>query len=380
MKKVMTVVAAVSLVAGTALAVAPSADAAKTVTLAFQGPLTGGDAQLGQDQLPGAVYAIALYNKSKPKVKVNLIKADDQCDGTVAANIAPGVANNASVVGVIGASCSGGSVASFPYYIKTGLPMVSPSASRVSLTDPKASDSGQPIFHRTVASDKFQGPALARYATKGVKGPKIYLVDDITPYGAGLIQYTKPTAEKLGTVVGTDSVPKGTADFTSVASKVAAKGANVVIYGGYQQDAAKFVKALRDGGYKGIFAAGDGVNVSDFPSLGGAAAEGTRLTAADVPFDRLATKAQLKEFAKITGVKVPGLYVTTTFDAANAFLDCIKAGNTTRSDINVCLSGTTFKSVSGGKIDFDQYGDNQNGAPVGAYVVQKGKIIYKAVA
>lgn len=376
----MTLVAAASLVAGAAIAVAPSANAAKTVTLAFQGPLTGGDAQLGQDQLPGAKYAIYLYNKSKPKVKVNLIEADDQCDGTVAANIAPGVASNANVVGVIGASCSGGSVASFPSYIKAGLPMISPSASRVSLTDPKSSDSGAPIFHRTVASDKFQGPALARYATKGVKSPKIYLVDDITPYGAGLIEYTKPTAAKLGSVVGTDSVPKGTADFTSVASKVAGKGANVVIYGGYQQDAAKFVKALRDGGYKGVFAAGDGVNVSDFPGLAGAAGEGVRLTAADVPFDRLVSKKTLKDFTKATKIKVPGLYVTTTFDATNAFLDCIKAGNTTRSDINVCISGTTFKSVSGGKIDFDRFGDNSNGAPVGAYLVEKGVIKYKAVA
>ena len=42
----------------------------------------------------------------------------------------------------------------------------------------------------------------------------------MTTYGGPLAKGTLPTAKKLGTVVGTDSVPKGTADYTSVASKV----------------------------------------------------------------------------------------------------------------------------------------------------------------
>ncbi len=162
--------------------------------------------------------------------------------------------------------------------------MVAPSASAVALTDPKSADRGFPVFHRVVAHDGFQAPALVRYATKGVTSPKIYLVDDQTTYGAGLIKYALPPAKKIG-VAGTDSVPRGTADWTSVAAKVKAAGANVVIYGGYTTEAAKFFKALRDGGYTGILAAGDGVNTSDFPDLAGKAAEGVRLTAADVPFD-----------------------------------------------------------------------------------------------
>ena len=103
----LAIAAAATLALGV-VATSPATAAGKSeVTLAFQGPLTGGDAQLGQDQIPGAIYAIALYNAKNPKVKVNLIKADSQCDGTVAANIAPGVAANKAVIGVIGTSCSG---------------------------------------------------------------------------------------------------------------------------------------------------------------------------------------------------------------------------------------------------------------------------------
>ena len=349
------------------------------VSLAFQGPLTGPDAQLGQDQYPGAEWAIALYNATNPKVKIKLIKADSQCDGTVAANIAPGVAANKAIIGVIGTSCSGEARASFPAYKAAGLTMVAPSASAVSLSDPKAPDRGFPVFHRVIAHDGFQAPALVRYATKGVTSPKIYLVDDQTTYGAGLIAYALKPAKKLG-VVGTDSVPRGTADWTSVAAKVKASGANVVIYGGYTVEAAKFFKALRDGNYKGILAAGDGVNTSDFPELAGSAAEGVRMTAADVPFDSLLTKDELASFTKITGVKVPGLYSATAYNAARVFITCIEKGSLSRSSIQRCVNNTTFEGAGGSVIKFSRYGDIIGGADVGGYVVKDGKIIYDGIA
>ena len=373
-------IAAAATLAFGAVATAPANAAAKTeVSLAFMGPLTGPDAQLGQDQYPGAEWAIALYNATNPKTKVKLIKADSQCDGTVAANIAPGVAANKAVIGVIGTSCSGEARNSFPAYKAAGLTMVAPSASAVSLTDPKAPDRGFPVFHRVVAHDGFQAPALVRYATKGVTSPKIYLVDDQTTYGAGLIKYALPSAKKIA-VAGTDSVPRGTADWTSVAAKVKAAGANVVIYGGYTTEAAKFFKALRDGGYTGILAAGDGVNTSDFPDLAGKAAEGVRLTAADVPFENLLTKDELASFTKITGVKVPGLYSTTAYNAARVFLTCIEQGKLTRSAIQVCVNNTTFKGAGGSSIKFNRYGDIIGGADVGGYLVKDGKIKYDGLA
>jgi branched-chain amino acid transport system substrate-binding protein len=376
----LAIAAAATLALGVVATSPASAAAKKTVTLAFQGPLTGGDAQLGQDQIPGAIYAIALYNAKNPAVKVELIKADSQCDGTVAANIAPGVAANKAVIGVVGTSCSGEARNSFPAYRAAGLTMIAPSASAVSLTDPKAPDRGFPIFHRVVAHDGFQAPALARYAAKGVTAPKYYVIDDMTTYGGPLAKGTLATAKKLGTVVGTDSVPKGTADYTSVASKVKASGANVVIYGGYTTDAAKLFKALRDGGYTGILASGDGTNTSDFPTLAGKAAEGVRLTAADVPFDSILSKAQLAEFTKITGVKVPGLYSTTAFNATNIFLDCISQGKLTRAAIQLCVNSGTFKGVGGDVIKFNRYGDIIGGAPVGGYLVKNGVIVYDSVA
>jgi branched-chain amino acid transport system substrate-binding protein len=94
----LAIAAATTLALGVVASAPANAAAKKSVTLAFMGPLTGADAQLGQDQIPGAIYAIALYNAKNPAVKVELIKADSQCDGTVAANVAPGVAANKAVI------------------------------------------------------------------------------------------------------------------------------------------------------------------------------------------------------------------------------------------------------------------------------------------
>jgi len=377
-------IAAAATLAFGAVATAPANAADKKIKLAYMGPLTGGAAFLGTDQIPGAIWAIDQYNRTNPKVKIELVKADSQCDPTVAANVAPGVAADKAIIGVIGTACSGEARNSFPAYKAAGLTMVAPSASAVDLTNRKAKSNGFPIFHRVVANDSFQGPALARYAADGITAPKYYMLDDQSTYGAPLIrENATPTAKKLGTIVGTDNFPDDTKDFTSVVAKVKDSGANIVLFGGYDYTAGPLVKALRDGGYKGVFAGGDGVQTSGFVGLAGgkAIAVGVKMTAADVPFNTLLTAAQLADFTKVTGVKVPGLYAGTAWTAANVFIQCIKEGATNRSAIQKCVNNGTFTDAGGNKFKFDRYGDPTTAAAVGGYIVTKdGETIYDKIA
>jgi len=377
-------IAAAATLAFGAVATAPANAADKKIKLAYMGPLTGGAAFLGTDQIPGAIWAIDQYNRTNPKVKIELVKADSQCDPTVAANVAPGVAADKAIIGVIGTACSGEARNSFPAYKAAGLTMVAPSASAVDLTNRKAKSNGFPIFHRVVANDSFQGPALARYAAVGITAPKYYMLDDQSTYGAPLIrENATPTANKIGTIVGTDNFPDDTKDFTSVVAKVKDSGANIVLFGGYDYTAGPLIKALRDGGYKGVFAGGDGVQTSGFVGLAGgkAIAVGVKMTAADVPFNTLLTAAQLADFTKVTGVKVPGLYAGTAWTAANVFIQCIKEGATNRSAIQKCVNNGTFTDAGGNKFKFDRYGDPTTAAAVGGYIVTKdGETIYDKIA
>ena len=377
-KRTLGVAAAIALALGTVVATSAQA-APKSVTIAFESPLTGSEAGLGQDELLGAKTALYEYNLTNPAVKVNLLTADDQADSSVSPGVALGLAQNASVIGVVGSCCSGATKAAFPAFKAGRLTVVSPSATNATLTDPKSAVNGFPFFHRVAATDAFQGPALARYAVKGVTSPKVYLIDDASTYGAGLKLLTQPSLKSAGvSVVGSDTVIAPASDYSSTASKVVASKANVVVYFGYYSDAGKLKKALDLAGYKGTFASGDGTDDNGYiTSAGKADAEGTLITSQSVPFELAAPAAVQADFTKATGLASAAghTYVTQAYNATNVFLSCIKNGATTRSAIQNCVATGSFVDVTGAKFSFTRYGDIAQGAPVGAYVVKNGEIV-----
>jgi len=370
-KKVIGGIAAVAIAAGAAYGVL-SGGGSDTIKIAFQGPLSGGEAQTGTDEQNAVKFAIELYNATNPDKKIELVSADDQGDATVAASVAPGIANNKDIVAVVGPAYSGATIASLPYYKEAGMPLISPSATKVSLTDPSvAGEFGGPVFHRIPATDKIQGPALGKLAIQGVASPKVFVIDDQSAYSVGLVEYLNPSLP-AGALVGTDSTKSDTADFAPTVAKVKSKGANVVIYTGYYSQAAVLVKQLRDAGYKGVFAGGDGVLNSEFAVLGGAAAEGARLTGATVPLGELSADLAAK-FKKSLGVD-PGVYAAESFDAANIIIEAIKAGNTTRESIMAFIKSVKYTGVGGEVISFDANGDSTLGF-INGFEVKAGKVV-----
>lgn len=370
-KKVLGGLAAVIAVA-VGVAVSVGGGGSDTIKIAYQGPLSGGEAQTGTDEQNAVKFAIELYNATNPAKKIELVSADDQGDGTVAASVAPGIANNKDIVAVVGPAYSGATIASLPYYKEAGMPLISPSATKVSLTDPSvAGEFGGPVFHRIPATDKIQGPALGKLAIQGVASPKVFVIDDQSAYSVGLVEYLTPSLP-AGALVGTDSTKNDTADFAPTVAKVKSKGANVVIYTGYYSQAAVLVKQLRDAGYKGVFAGGDGVLNSEFAVLAGAAAEGARLTGATVPLGELSADLAAK-FKKSLGVE-PGVYAAESFDAANIIIEAIKAGNTTRESILKFIKGVSYVGVGGSAISFDANGDSTLGF-INGFEVKAGKVV-----
>ena len=104
------------------------------------------------------------------------------------------------------------------------------------------------------------------------------------------------------------------------------------------------------------------------------------MTAASVPLATLLTAAELADFTKVTGVKVPGLYAETAWTAANVFIQCIKEGKLTRPAIQVCVNSGTFTAADKSKFRFDRYGDPTTAAAVGGWIVKSGEIVYDKVA
>ena len=371
-------VAAIALSFG-AFATTSASAATKTFTLAYQGPLSGGEASTGIDEQNGVKYAIKVFEAANPGYKINLVSVDDEGDPAVASKVAPGVGTNKAIIGLIGPAYSGATIASLPYYKAGNLTVISPSATRVSLTDPKSptakSDYGRPIFHRVVATDDKQGPALAKFATAGVTSPKVFVFDDQSSYAVPLRGYVETALKSVkgATLAGGDSVPNTTTDFSPTIAKIKSSGANVVIYTGYYSQAAVFVKQLRDSGSTAVFAGGDGVFNQQFAVLAGKSAEGAKLTGvaglADVD-----PKIEADFKAKI-GVS-SGVYAVESIDAANIFLSGIKNGKTTRAAMNKWVKSYNFPGIAGAVIKFNQHGDISAGGFAG-FLVTGGKLVNK---
>ena len=102
-QRLISVAAVIALAAGSAVAVAPASNAAaRVVTIGYQGPLTGEEAQVGIDELKGVQYAVKLFNaKNKGKIEVKVVQVDDQGSGTEAAKVAPGAASNKKILGIV---------------------------------------------------------------------------------------------------------------------------------------------------------------------------------------------------------------------------------------------------------------------------------------
>ena len=358
------------IVAGSSAASIAPASAETVLKIAYQGPLTGPEAQTGTDGIRGVKLALKIYNASKPKIKVEAYEGDDQGDDALGKTVGAGIAADPAVVGVLTAY-SGPTIAALPSYKAAGIVIVSPSATRVGLTDPASPSYGAPVFHRIVSNDDLQGPALARTATTGVKNPTVFMVSDQSSYSEGLFASTKAA---LGTALeGSDKAAKGTTDFSATISKIKAAKANIVIYTGYYADGAKFVKQLRDKNYKGIFAAGDGVLNSEFPKLAGKRqSEGARLTAPIVPLE-VASPKLTADFKKEFGA-APGVYTTEAFTATNMILEAITKGKTSRADILAYIKAIKYKNIAGVTVSFNEFGDLSGSGLMNSFVVKSGVI------
>ena len=372
-QRLISVAAVIALAAGSAVAIAPASNAAaKTVTIAYQGPLTGEEAQVGIDELNGVKYAVKLFNaKNKGKYVVKIVSVDDQGSGTEAAKVAPGAASNKKIIGLVGPAYSGATIASLPFYKQTNLPLISPSATRVSITDPAQGLIGFPVFHRIPVTDRVQGPALYKLATRGVSSPKVFVIDDQSPYGVGLVEYMKLGGAVLA---GQDSVPDKTTDWSATISKVKTANANVVIFTGYYAQAATLYRQLRDSGYTGVLAGGDGVLSPGILTLASASIlEGVRLTGGTVPLSEISASLEA-DFKKKMGVS-SGTYAAESIDAANVFLGCIAKGVSTRAAMLKCVKSFKGKSITGSPLSFDRYGDTAGGVMNG-FEIKGGAIKY----
>jgi branched-chain amino acid transport system substrate-binding protein len=319
--------------------VAGGAKCTGTINLGFFGALTGANANLGVNERNGAKMAVDEFAKANPGCKVGLKEFDSQGSGDQAPALAQQAIGDATVIGVIGPAFSGESRTADPIFNEAGLAIMTPSATGVDL-----STKGWKVFHRAVGNDNSQGPAVVSYLTKELNAKRVAVVDDKSEYGKGIADIVrKGLADKA---VVTDSFDDKATEFSSTVNKVKAGNVDAVVFGGYYSQGGPLVKQLRDGGVKATFIGPDGVNDKGFVTGGGDAAEGAILTAPAAPVETITGGPEFLTKYKASAKVDAGLYSAEAYDAANIYLQGIKAGKTTRADILTYLSTVEYKGLT----------------------------------
>ena len=341
----------------------------KTYTIAYQGPLSGDNAQLGINMDNGVKLAIE-QAKDLP-FNLKFTNSDDVGDPAQAPAAARKLIDNANVVAVVGPAFSGATAASEPLFSQANLVSVSPSATRADLTD-----LGFKSFVRVVTGDTIQGAQLADYVAKALKAKTAYVVDDKSAYGAGLSKFIKQQLTTDGVTFKTEGLAP-TKDYSALATKVVAAKVDALIYGGYFAEMALFAKALKAAGFKGAIVSDDGAKDDQLVKQAGAAAENVYLTCACggpvAAGDATAEKFAADYKAKY-GVE-PGTYSSEAYDSANLIIEAMKGldGNITRDSITEAVKKTSgFKGVSH-TITFDEHGEGGTGQ-IFMHQVKGGKI------
>lgn len=358
-----------------------------TFTIGYQGPLSGGNAQLGLNMKFAVELAITQANSGtsqfgKLPFKLAFTSEDDQGSPTVAPTATQKMLQTSNLIAVVGPAFSGATKASEPFYSQANVATVSPSA-----TNPTLATSGWKNFFRVVADDNSQGPADANYIGKVLKKTKVYLIDDASAYAAGLATAFKSATSGAGisivkseTVPGTTQCQAGTGNvqqYAGEATKIKGSGADVVMYAGYYCDLALLAKALRAGGYSGQIVSDDGSKDPKYVAQAGkSVAEGTVISCACQ--DNIAGSGYsdfATAFKALAGFAV-GTYSAEAYDATNAIISALKGlgSKPTRSGLVDALhaSGFSFQGI-GKTVTFAADG-NYGGGGVYIYQVKGGTI------
>jgi ABC-type branched-subunit amino acid transport system substrate-binding protein len=176
-----------------------------------------------------------------------------------AKSIAKSIAADSSIIGMVGYQTSTATAAGGPLLSKAGLAYVTASATRTSLAD-----GSLPGFYRVVASDALQGPAIARYVQKDLKGANVVIVQQSDTYSVDLAASVAKSLTNRGVANTRISVGTGTDNYAADVAKIGADVDVVVLPFVNAPQAEVFAAALTAAGRTPKLVGGDALFGSSF--------------------------------------------------------------------------------------------------------------------
>lgn len=333
--------------------------------------MTGANAAFGEQMKHGAEMAVADINAAGGVngQKLVLQIGDDACDPKQATAVANQMVAD-KVVFVAGHYCSGSSIPASDIYKEGKILQITPASTNVKLTDDAFAKGNTTVF-RTCGRDDVQGSTVGNYILKYHRNAKIAILHDKSAYGKGVADETKRTLNKGGMREAMyESYNDTDKDFTSLINKMKQAKIDMIVLGGYHQNAAMLIKQSREQGFGAQMVGFDALEDAEFGKLGGAATDGVLMSFPPKAEDDPKNEALVKKFRDFK--YEPAGYTLFTYAAVKVWADAAtKAKSTDAAAVAAALRQGTYQSAVG-PLSYDQKGDIKN-AVYDIYVWKGGR-------
>lgn len=341
----------------------------KVAKIGFIAPLSGGLSALGTGMRNSAQLAVDQANESGaiPGWTLELVPMDDEAKPDVGANAATSLASDDEVVGVVGTLNSGVAQSVIPILDAAKIVQVSPANTNPTLTqgaDPASPSRPNANYFRTATTDAVQGPVAAKFLLdSNIK--KVATVHNKGTYGQGLVEaFTKAYTDGGGQVVAAESIDADASDYTTVVTKIATAGPEVVYFGGEYPSGGPLSNQMKANGLNVPLMGGDGIFDPTFIELAGSGSDGDLATSVGAPPEELPSAADFISAYEAAGFAEPyAAYGPMSYDAANAIIEALKVAlpdaadaKSAREAIVAATNDVAFDGASG-RVEFDEFGD-----------------------
>ena len=322
--------------------------AADEVKVGIMIPTTGGTATDGKDMESAIKLAVDEINAAGGLLGKQIVTTtgDDACDPQQAVAAASKLISE-GVVGVVGGYCSGATLPTLALYGEAKMPFVITASNSTALVGANPGIG----FMINSTGDAQADTAVGLFESLGIK--TIAIVHMGEAYSEDLARIAKAKWEEKGNkVLAYEVVNKGEQDFSSLVTTLKSKKPDAIFWTAYYAEGALLIKQLRQAGYRGKIAIGDGSNSPKLIEIAGKAAEGVYCFSNPIVDYLPAAKDFAANFTKKYGV-APGPYSTLSYDGMMLYADAVKrAGSFDKAAVAKALKATDNYEGIAGPISF----------------------------
>lgn len=342
---------------------APTLSYDGVIKIGFSGPLTGGAAFVGEEQLGFVQVAVDIFNE-RTGLNVVVEAGDDEMNPDTGRILAERQVADDEIFVVIGPAGSQVCEATQPVFEAAGMAHLTQSCTRTALTDP-----GTSTFFRPIPTDADQSATIADHMLNTLGISSIYMVDDQSSYAIGLSDELEALLTEGGVGdIQRASVTQEETDFSSVVTAVIAANSDAVFFPTQiEAQISTMAIQLREQGYEGIYYLPDGGFATGWVVAAGAAAEGTYVTFFSPDPNLVPTMAPYNEryaaeYSESFGA-FGGAAAFTAYIALDAIETCVAAGDVSRACIVDALHNMDLATTPLGlPVRFNDNNQNEFGA------------------